>query len=70
MNTNALESGTAASCVNAELEVLALSGFTQEEIASLSRLREWYQNGGSDRSNVVRHLEFLTFLIRRGKLTL
>ncbi len=68
MNMQALEPGTAASYANAETEALAQGGFTQDEIASLLRLRQWYQNGGSDRGNVVRHLEFLKFLIMHGKL--
>jgi hypothetical protein len=51
-----------------EIENLAQRGFTREEIASLLRLREWYQHGGSDRVNVVRYLEFLKFLVRNGKL--
>ncbi len=32
-----------------ETEALSESGFTPEEVASLLRLREWYQQGGSDR---------------------
>ena len=68
MNMQALEPGTAASSANAETEALAKGGFTQDEISSLLRLRQWYQNGGSDRVNVVRHLEFLKFLMMHGKL--
>ena len=68
MNMQALEPGTAACYANAETEALAKDGFTQDEITSLLRLRQWYQNGGSDRVNVVRHLEFLKFLIMHGKL--
>jgi len=68
MNMQALERGTAAYYANAETEALAEGEFTQDEIASLLRLRQWYQNGGSDRVNVVRHLEFLKFLIMHGKL--
>ena len=68
MNTHALEAGTSAHSVCAEMEALAQGGFAQDEIASLLRLRQWYQNGGSDRVNVVRHLEFLKFLVMHGKL--
>jgi hypothetical protein len=68
MNIQALEPGTAAYDANAETDALAKGGFTQDEIASLLRLRQWYQTGGSDRVNVVRHLEFLKFLIMQGKL--
>jgi hypothetical protein len=68
MNMQALEPGTAPYYANAETEALAKGGFTQDEISSLLRLRQWYQNGGSDRVDVVRHLEFLKFLIMHGKL--
>jgi hypothetical protein len=68
MNTHALDKGTDAQATTLETEALVQCGFTQEEIASLLRLREWYQHGGSDRINVVRHLEFLKFLVKRGKL--
>jgi hypothetical protein len=70
MNMQALEPGTAPyyDYANAEAEALAKGGFTQDEISSLLRLRQWYQNGGSDRVNVVRHWEFLKFLIMHGKL--
>ena len=42
----ALEKGTAAYYANAETEALAEGEFTQDEIASLLTLRQWYQNGG------------------------
>jgi hypothetical protein len=51
-----------------ERDTLTQCGFTPEVIASLLWLREWYQHGGSDRINVVRHLEFLKFLVKSGKL--
>jgi hypothetical protein len=35
--------------------------WTPEEQAALLRLRHWYQNGGSDRASVARHLEFLNW---------
>ncbi len=44
--------------------------FTAEEIASLLWLRQWYQNGGSDRAVIVRHLEFLRFLVKSGAMAL
>ena len=68
MNTHSLETGTSGHDASAETEALAQGRFTQDEIASLLRLRQWYQNGGSDRVNVVRHLEFLKFLVMHGKL--
>jgi hypothetical protein len=68
MNTHSLNIGTDAQSPIEETETLAQCGFTQEEIASLLRLREWYQHGGSDRMEVVRHLAFLKFLVTHGKL--
>ena len=65
---NSLDIGTDAQSAILETEALAQHGFTRDEIASLLRLREWYQQGGSDRINVVRYLEFLKFLVRNGKL--
>jgi hypothetical protein len=53
-----------------EIEDLEESGFSTEEIVSLVWLRDWYQSGGSDRAEVVRHLEFLKFLIMNGKMVL
>jgi hypothetical protein len=51
-----------------DTDVLAQSGFTQDEIISLLWLRQWYQHGGSDRMAVVRHLEFLKLLVVNGKI--
>ena len=56
--------------VTSDAEALTQSGFTQEEIVSLLWLRQWYQNGGSDRVEVVRHLEFLKLLVTSGKMEL
>jgi hypothetical protein len=67
MNTHSLDRGTDAHYAVVETEALAQKGFTQDEIASLLRLREWYQHGGSDRIDVIRYLEFLRFLVRNGK---
>jgi len=53
-----------------EIEDLEERGFSTEEIVSLVWLRDWYQSGGSDRAEVVRHLEFLKFLIKNGKMVL
>ncbi len=47
---------------------LAGCGFTSEEIAALLWLQQWYQAGGSDRVELVRHWEFLKFLVLTGKL--
>ena len=53
-----------------ETDLLAGWGFDLHEIASLLWLRQWYQNGGSDRGSLVRHLEFLRLLIQSGELEL
>ena len=51
-----------------EREWLVQYGFTPEEIVALLWLRQWYQVGGSDRIQLVRHWEFLKLLVRSGKL--
>jgi len=54
--------------VMTDLERLAGCGFTSEEIVSLLWLQQWYQTGGSDRVALVRHWEFLKFLVLTDKL--
>lgn len=72
MNTdsidNSLDIVTDTQSAILETEDLAQRDFKQDEITSLLRLREWYQNGGSDRIDVIRYLEFLKFLFSNGKL--
>lgn len=70
MNTQPLEMITNAEQTVTETEVLAQHGFTQDEVISLLWLRQWYQNGGSDRMEVVRHLEFLKYLVTHSKIEL
>ena len=53
-----------------DTDLLAGWGFDPHEIASLLWLRQWYQNGGSDRATMVRHLEFLRLLVQSGELEL
>lgn len=53
-----------------EVEQLTLQGFTDDEVLSLLWLRQWYQNGGSDRVEVVRRLEFLKQLVLQGRIEL
>ena len=53
-----------------EIDRLALIGFTSDEIISLLWLRQWYQNGGSDRIEVVRHLEYLKSRLLEGSISL
>ncbi len=54
--------------ITIDIERLVGYGFTSEEIVSLLWLQKWYQAGGSDRMEVVRHWEFLQFLVLNGKL--
>jgi len=51
-----------------ETDALTENGFTSEEIVSLLWLRQWYQNGGSDRVEVMRRLEFLKLMFTNGKI--
>ena len=51
-----------------EWDQLAECGFTAEEIVALLWLRHWYQSGGSDRMQLVRHWEFLKLLVMTGRL--
>ncbi|MFL5629338.1 MAG: hypothetical protein ACJ788_27480 [Ktedonobacteraceae bacterium] len=51
-----------------DVEMLAQEGFTYDEIMSMLWLRQWYQNGGSDRIEVIRHLEFIKLLVLNGKM--
>jgi hypothetical protein len=51
-----------------EMVGLAQCDLTAEEIAALLWLRQWYQMGGSDPMEIVRHWEFLKWLVMTGKL--
>ena len=53
-----------------ETDMLARCGFSPGEIIDLLWLRQWYQTGGSDRVQIMRHLEFLKLLVVQGKLEL
>jgi hypothetical protein len=64
------ELATQAETPLTETMLLVEWGFTTEEIASLLWLRQWYQSGGSDRAVIVRHLEFLRFLVKNGAIAL
>ena len=56
--------------VTTDAEALTQSGFTPEEVVSMLYLRQWYQTGGSDRVEVIRHLEFLKLMVMSGKIEL
>ena len=51
-----------------EREQLVQYGCSTEEIVALLWLRRWYQTGGSDRMELVRHWEFLKQLVIAGRL--
>lgn len=61
---------TQVQATGTETDVLAQCGCSAEEIVALLWLRQWYQTGGSDRVQIVRHLEFLRLLVSSGKLAL
>ena len=68
MNTRPLEIVQQTEGTSSEMDVLMQHGFTTDEVISLLWLRQWYQTGGSDRMEIVRHLEFLKTLLMSGKL--
>jgi hypothetical protein len=68
MNTRPLEIIRQTEDTSSEMDVLMQQGFTTDEIISLLWLRQSYQTGGSDRMEIVRHLEFLKVLVESGKL--
>jgi hypothetical protein len=68
MNTQPLEMITNVDNAVPDTDVLTQSGFSEDEIISVLWLRQWYQNGGSDRIAVLRHLEFLKRLVVNGKI--
>jgi hypothetical protein len=51
-----------------ERDQLAQWGFSTEEIVALFWLRRWYQTGGSDRMELLRHWEFLKWMVKAGRL--
>ena len=65
-----VEMETQAQMARTETDLLAQCGFRPEEIVAVLWLRQWYQTGGSDRVQIVRHLEFLKLLVLHGKIAL
>ena len=65
-----LEMDATLQMAGSERDMLVRCGFSREEIAALLWLRQWYQTGGSDRVQIVRHLEFLKLLVSSGRLDL
>jgi hypothetical protein len=66
----AIADGHAVETAATEGETLALLGFNDDEITSLLWLRQWYQHGGSDRVEIVRHLEYLKQQVLQGHVDL
>jgi hypothetical protein len=44
--------------------------FSDEELIVLRNLRHAYQNGASDRAEIIRHLNFLKYLLSRDQISL
>jgi hypothetical protein len=63
-----LEMETKVQATRTETDILAQCGFSAEEIVALLWLRQWYQTGGSDRVQIVRHWEFIKWLFMMGML--
>jgi hypothetical protein len=70
MNTQPLEMITNFDKTVSDTDVLTRSGLSEDEVTSVLWLRQWYQNGGSDRMEVLRHLEFIKLLVMKGKIEL
>jgi hypothetical protein len=70
MNTRPLEMISNINDTETDTDILAQNGFSQDEIISLLWLQQWYQHGGSDRVEVLRHFEFLRLLLVNGKVDL
>jgi len=65
-----LEKESLLRAAGTETDMLAQCGLSAEEIVAVLWLRQWYQTGGSDRVQIVRHLEFLKLLVSSGRLEL
>jgi hypothetical protein len=71
MNTQPLEMTTDTEqigSIETDTDILQTVGFSEDEIISLLWLQQWYQHGGSDRVEVLRHLEFLKLLVSNGSI--
>ena len=63
-----LATTTIEEMVVSDFDTLTASNFTADQIVSLIALRHRYQNGGSDRAEILRHWEFLKLLVASGKM--
>lgn len=71
MNTRPLEMMTDTEhigTIETDADILQKVGFSEDEIISLLWLQQWYQHGGSDRMEILRHLEFLKLLVGNGSI--
>ena len=71
MNTRPLELTTDTEQIEpiqTDTDILQKGGFSEDEIISLLWLQQWYQHGGSDRVEALRHLEFLKLLVSNGSI--
>ena len=64
-----LEQETQVQATRTETDNLVQCGLSAEEIVAMLWLRQWYQTGGSDRAQIMRHLEFLKFLVQHDMLS-
>lgn len=70
MNTQPLEMIRPVNDTISETDILMQHGFSHDEIISMLWLQQWYQSGGSDRVEILRHLEFLRHLVTNEKIEL
>ena len=71
MNTRPLEVITDTEQIGpieTDTDILQELGFSEDEIISLLWLQQWYQHGGSDRVEVLRHLEYLKHQVGNGSI--
>ena len=63
-----LATTTIEEIVVTDFDTLTVRDFSAEQIVSLIALQQRYQYGGSDRTAVLRHWEFLKLLVANGKM--
>jgi hypothetical protein len=63
-----IETTTIEETVVSDFDTLTTCDFSAEQIVSLIELRQRYQSGGSDRTSVIRHWEFLRLLVASGRM--
>jgi hypothetical protein len=63
-----LESTIIEEVVVSDFDTLTEYNFSAVQIVSLLELRQRYQSGGSDRTSVIHHWEFLRLLVTSGRM--